>query len=80
MKVFVIIIGAFLFSYLVTYLYSRMWSENLEVKVDFKEEAVTEGMDSELTETISNRKWMFLPMLQVGFETHKNLFDSLCRY
>lgn len=73
MKVFVIIIGAFLFSYLVTYLYSRMWSENLEVKVDFKEEAVTEGMDSELTETISNRKWMFLPMLQVGFETHKNL-------
>lgn len=73
MKVFVIIIGAFLFSALVTYVYQRLWSENLDVVIEFKEDAVVEGMDSELTETISNRKWLFLPMLQVGFETHKNL-------
>ena len=73
MKVFVIILGAFLFSSLVTYLYRRLWSENLEVVVKFTEESVVEGMNSELTETISNRKWLFLPMLQVGFETHKNL-------
>ena len=73
MKVFVIIIGAFVFSALVTYVYRQLWNENLEVKVQFLEDAVTEGMDSELTETISNRKWMFLPILQVGFETHKNL-------
>lgn len=73
MTVFVIIIGAFLFSALVTYVYSRLWSENLKVYINFKEEAVVEGNDSELTETISNRKWLFLPMLQVGFETHKNL-------
>lgn len=73
MKIIVIIIGAFIFSYLVTYLYGRFWSDNLDVQVNFVEEAVTEGMDSELTEIISNRKWLFLPMLQVGFETHKNL-------
>ena len=73
MKVFVIILGAFIFSGLVTYIYRRLWSEDLDVIVNFTEEAVVEGMDSELTETISNRKWMFLPMLQVGFETHKNL-------
>ena len=73
MKVFVIIIGAFVFSALVTYVYRRLWSENLEVLLNFTEDAVVEGMDSELTETISNRKWLFLPMLQVGFETHKNL-------
>ena len=73
MKVFVIIIGAFLFSSLVTYVYRKLWCENLEVEVKFKEESVVEGMYSELTETISNRKWLFLPMLQVGFETHKNL-------
>lgn len=73
MKIFVIILGAFLFSSLVTYVYRRLWSENLEVVVDFTEEAVVEGTDSELTEMISNRKWLFLPMLQVGFETHKNL-------
>lgn len=73
MAVVVIIIGAFLFSFLLSIVYSRLWSENLDVTVNFTEEAVTEGMDSELTETISNRKWLFLPTLQVGFETHKNL-------
>lgn len=73
MTVVVIILGAFLFSFLMTTVYRRFWSENLDVIVDFKEDAVMEGADSELTETISNRKWLFLPMLQVGFETHKNL-------
>ena len=73
MAVVVIIVGAFLFSFLITTVYRQLWSKNLEMSVDFTEEAVVEGMDSELTETIYNRKWLFLPMLQVGFETHKNL-------
>lgn len=73
MAVFVIILGAFLFSFLMTAVYRRMWNENLDVDVEFTDESVVEGMGSELTETIANRKWMFLPLLQVGFETHKNL-------
>lgn len=73
MAVIAIILGAFLFSYLISAVYSRSWSKHLEVNVDFKENAVMEGMDSELLETIINRKWLFLPMLQVGFQTHKNL-------
>ena len=73
MTVVVILIGALLFSYLMTTVYRRLWSENLDVTVCFKEDAVVEGSNSELTEMISNRKWLFLPMLQVGFETHKNL-------
>lgn len=73
MAVIVIIIGAFLFSHLVTTVYEHFWSNHLDVIIDFKEEDIIEGNDSELTETIANRKWLFLPILQVGFETHKNL-------
>ena len=73
MAVIIIVAGALFLSFLLTLVYRRLWNEELEVNVKFLEEAVVEGMDSELTETIANRKWMFLPVLQVGFETHKNL-------
>ena len=73
MAVAAIIIGAILFSYLISLLYSRLWNKDLDVTVAFKEDAVVEGMKSELAETIVNRKLLFLPMLQVGFQTHQNL-------
>ena len=73
MAVVAIIIGALLAGYLLTIVYKHLWEKNLEIQVEFKEEAVPEGADSELTETILNRKWMFLPFLQVGFQTHKSL-------
>lgn len=73
MIIVLIIISAFLFSYFVSAIYRRLWCKNLEVDINFTEEAVVEGMKSELTETISNRKWMFLPIIQVTFETNRNL-------
>ena len=73
MAVIIIIIGAVLFTYLINVAYSRLWNRNLEVVIDFKDDAVAEGEESELIETIVNRKWLFLPMLQVRFQTHKNL-------
>ncbi|MBO5279296.1 MAG: hypothetical protein J6B06_07385 [Lachnospiraceae bacterium] len=73
MAVAAMIIGAFFFSYLTSAVFSRMWNKNLEVTVEFTKEAVTAGMDSDLKETIVNRKWLFLPFLQVGFQTHRNL-------
>lgn len=73
MAVAAIIIGALLASFILTAVYKKMWEKNLEIEVKFKEEAVPEGADSELAETITNRKWMFLPFLQVGFQTHKTL-------
>lgn len=73
MAVVAIIIGALLASYIVTICYQKIWDKNLEIYVKFNEEAAQQGMDSELTETIVNHKWLFLPMLQVGFETHKSL-------
>ena len=73
MPVVIIIIGAFLFSSIVTAVYRYFWSENLTVEIKFKEDSVMEGMESELTETIVNKKWLFLPFLQVAFETNRNL-------
>lgn len=73
MAVAAIIIGALLASFIVTATYRHLWEKNLEIQLEFNEEAVSEGEDSELTETIVNRKWLFLPYLQVGFQTHKNL-------
>jgi len=73
MAVVVIIIGAFLFGSIVTAIYRYFWSENLTVEIKFKEDFVTEEMESELTETIVNKKWLFLPILQVAFETNRNL-------
>lgn len=73
MPVVVIIIGAFLFSTIVTAVYRYFWSENLTVEIKFKEDSVVEGTESELVETIMNRKWLFLPFLQVAFETNRNL-------
>lgn len=73
MAVAAIIIGALLASLILDIIYKRIWGNNLEIQVNFTEEAVPEGADSELTESIVNRKWLFLPFLQVGFQTHRNL-------
>ncbi len=73
MTVLALIAGAFLFTFLADMIYKRLWNKNLEIKIKFEEDSVTEGAESALTETIYNRKWLFLPLLQVGFETDKNL-------
>ena len=43
-------------------------------RVEFQKEPSLEGRDAMLTETIYNRKWLFLPVLQVGFQMHRNLW------
>lgn len=73
MVVLAIIIGAFLFSYLLDAAYRHLWEKNLEIVVKFQEHPAMEGQEAFLTETIINRKWLFLPMLQVGFQIHRNL-------
>ena len=73
MAVAAVLLGALLASFLLAKVYQRLWGRNLEIHLQFKDEAIVEGMDSELTEILVNRKWLFLPVLQVGFQTHKNL-------
>lgn len=56
--------------YLVQYfLYSRLWDKKLYITIDFAETVVEEGSRTTLVETIENRKWMPLPILQIKFAT-----------
>lgn len=73
MIVVVILIGAFLMNYVLVNVYGHLWGKNLDAKVEFQQEPALEGREAMLTETIYNRKWLFLPVLQVGFQIHRNL-------
>lgn len=74
MVIAVILIGAFLMSYLLETFYRKYWKQGLEARVDFQKEPAMEGEEACLTETIINRKWLFLPVLQVAFQLHRNLW------
>ena len=74
MTIVVILIGAFLMSYLLSAAYQQHWKRELDARVEFQKEPAMEGQDAQLTETITNNKWLFLPLLQVGFHIHRNLW------
>ena len=73
MTIVVILIGAFLMNYFLELAYRQIWKKNLDARVEFQKEPALEGEQAELTETIVNQKWMFLPVLQVGFQIHRKL-------
>lgn len=73
MAIIAIIIVAFLINFLLDKIYAKLWKKELEADVQFQKEPSMEGQEAYLTETISNRKWLFLPVLQVGFQLHRNL-------
>lgn len=73
MAIIAIIIVAFLVHVFLNKIYAKLWKKDLEADVQFQKEPSMEGEKGYLTETISNRKWMFLPILQVGFQLHRNL-------
>ena len=74
MVIIVIIIGALVMNYALVKIYGHLWGKNLDAQVEFQKEPSLEGRDAMLTETIYNRKWLFLPVLQVGFQMHRNLW------
>lgn len=74
MTIAVILVGAFAMNYLLNLIYQRFWKKHLDVCVEFQKEPALEGKDAYLTETITNQKWLFLPVLQVGFQMHRNLW------
>lgn len=73
MTIAVILIGAFLMNYLLNTAYCQFWKKELDAVVEFQREPAIEGQKAYLTETIINNKWLFLPLLQVGFQIHRNL-------
>lgn len=61
-------------NYALVKIYEHLWGRNLDAQVEFQKEPSLEGRGAMLTETIYNRKWLFLPVLQVGFQMHRNLW------
>ena len=73
MTVIFLIAGAFLAVWLLETVYRRFWSNGLTVNVKFQSAPVFEGNTASLTETIENKSWLFMPVLQVGFRVDRNL-------
>ena len=70
MVIIVIIIGALVMNYALVKIYGHLWGKNLDAQVEFQKEPSLEGRDAMLTETIYNRKWLFLPVFY-GLQTGK---------
>ena len=73
MTVIFLIAGAFLAVWLLETVYRRFWSNGLTVNVKFQSAPVFEGNTASLTETIENKSWLFMRVLQVGFRVDRNL-------
>lgn len=69
--ILILIIG--IFFVVLDQVYCRFWKENLKVELDFADTYVYEGETSSLLETITNAKRLPLPILQVAFQTSRNL-------
>lgn len=53
--------------------YGRHWYRNVKVSLDFDRANVYAGESSELTEVITNRKRLPVPVLEVGFHARREL-------
>ncbi|MDO5572859.1 MAG: DUF58 domain-containing protein [bacterium] len=71
MKLFIALLVAAVLYYLQYKLYSRMWSRNLQITIDFQQHIVEAGERNVLIETIENQKWLPLPILQIKFAATK---------
>ncbi len=74
MTIVVILLGAFLINYLLDACFRSLWAKKLTVRVQFQDQPAMEGEEARLTETIANEKRLFLPLLQVGFRVHRDLW------
>lgn len=67
------LIGALLLYALQDYLYKKYWRKNLSVELHFTKDSALEGEELTLTEIITNRKLLPLPILQVKFAASRYL-------
>lgn len=55
------------------FLYQRLWSKAVEVKIEFDDATVRAGEKTILWEQVENRKWLPLPALKVKFQCSGDL-------
>lgn len=73
MRLLFLLLFAFLILDILEKAYRRLWHRNLKVDIQFQPHPVMEGETAFLTETIENRKFLPIPMLQVEFLLDKSL-------
>ena len=73
MEILFIIAGAVLLYLLQNWIYKKFWDKGLAVHLRFQDATCTEGEKSCLTEVITNRNWLPLPVLRVRFKSSKYL-------
>ena len=66
-----LLLAALLF--LQSFLYDRLWSKGLEVKVSFQEEYAVEDDTALLAEVVVNDKFLPLPVVEIDFHMDKGL-------
>lgn len=71
MNLLMALLGAVLLYELQNYLYRKSWNKGLSVNLRFSKDATVEGEEVALIETVSNRKLLPLPILQVKFMTSR---------
>ena len=71
MKIIEIGLIALLLFLLQIFVYKKFWDKNIKVSVSFKQAGISEGEEGEIIEVIENRKWLYLPMLKVKFQTSR---------
>lgn len=76
MKLFVILILVLLLVLVQGMFWNKFWARDLGVNLHFADHGVTEGEDSSLIETITNRKWLPVPVLHVKFQMGRELVFS----
>ena len=76
MKLLVILILVLLLILFQGVFWNKFWARELTVDLHFADYGVTEGEDSSLIETITNRKWLPIPVLHVKFQMGRELVFS----
>lgn len=73
MAIIVILLALLGCFFLLRLLYGRFWDKGLSCKLGFREEFAVEGETSALTEVITNRKLLPLPVVEIDFHMDKRL-------
>lgn len=76
MVVLLMLIGAGLVYLIVEKLYARYWNKELTVELKFSTDHAVQGEEVELVETVTNRKYLPLPYVNVKFQVDRSLLFS----
>lgn len=72
MPIFFILIVVGLVFLVQRLIYTRFWDAHLKASVSFQDSYMVEGEETQITEVMSNAKWLPLPWIQLKFEIFRN--------